>query len=126
MYGVGEKGKSVMRQKDNGVVKAILEENSLFDTILNKFICLSILTALTFGGFLEMSLQSALSALSNYSNYALLLLDRTELLHEIFNSRLCQVLICPHFRHGYEGWLREVVPVLIAYIKKCSPAGLAI
>lgn len=106
MSGAGEKGKSVMRQKDNGVVKTILEENSTFDTILNKFICLSILTALTFGGFLEMSLQSAFSALSNYSNYELLLSDRTELLHEIFNSHLCQVLICPHFRHGYEGWVR--------------------
>lgn len=64
--GVGKKEKSVMRQKDNDVVKATLEENSPFDTILNKFICLSILTALTFGGFLEMSFQSALS---NYSNH---------------------------------------------------------
>lgn len=71
-----------------------------------------------------MSFQSALSVLSNYSNYELLLSDRTEALHEIFNSRLCQVLICPHFRHGYEGWVREVVPILIAYTKKCSPTGL--
>lgn len=60
MSGVGEKGKSVMRQKDNGVVKAMLEENPLFDTILNKFICLSVLTVFPFGGFLQMSFQSAL------------------------------------------------------------------
>lgn len=49
-----------MRQKDNGVVKAMLEENPLFDTILNKFICLSVLTVFPFGGFLQMSFQSAL------------------------------------------------------------------
>lgn len=124
MSGEGEKGKSVMRQKDNGVVKAMLEENSLLDTILNKLICLSVLTVFTFGDFLEMSFQSALSALSNYSNYELLLSDRTEVLHEIFNLRLCQVLKCPHFRRGYESWVREVVLILIAYTKKCSPAGL--
>lgn len=124
MSGAGEKGKQVMRQEDSAVVKAILEENLPFDTILNQLICLSNLTALTFGGFLEMSLQSALSALSNDSNYELLLSDKTQVLHKIFNSCLSQVLICPNFRHGYEGWVREVVLVLIAYTKKCSPAGL--
>lgn len=73
MSGVSEKGKSIKRQKYNGVAKAMSEENYGFDFILNKFICLSVHTAFTFGGFLEMGFQSALSALSNYSNYELLL-----------------------------------------------------
>lgn len=78
MSGMSEKGKSITRQKDDGVVRAISEENDLFDIILNKFTCLSVHTAFTVGGFLEMSFQSALSAVSNYSNYELLLSDRTE------------------------------------------------
>jgi len=53
MSGASEKGKSITGQKDNGVVKAMTEEKYLFDIILKKFICFSVHTAFTFGGFLE-------------------------------------------------------------------------
>lgn len=115
-----------MRQKGDGVVKAMSEENYIFDIALNEFIFLSVHAAFTFGGFLETSFQSAVSALSNYSNYELLLSDRTEVLHKIFHSRLCQILKCPLSRPEYEGWVTEVVPVWIAYTKKCSLAGLGL
>lgn len=85
MSGANKKGKSIMRQKGDGVVKAMSEENYVFDITLNKFICLSVHAAFTFGGFLEMSFQNALSALSNYSNYELLLSDRTGVFTQDFS-----------------------------------------
>jgi len=71
-----------------------------------------------------MSFQSELSALSDCSNYELLLSDRTEVSHKIFNSRHCLVHTCPFSRSEYEGQVTEVAPVWTAYTKQCSPAGL--
>lgn len=104
--GEGE-GKSIMRPNDSGVVKAVREGKHLFDSTLNKFIFLSLCTAVTCGGFLEMTFQSALSALSNYSE-GLLLADRTEVLHKIFNSYPAKFSNAPSPGPNTKAWSQQL------------------
>lgn len=107
------------------MVKAMSEEKHLSDSSWNKLLFFSVHTAFTFGGFLEMAFQSALSALSNYSD-ELLLSDRAEVLRKIFNSYLCLVLKCPLSRPKYEGLVSGIVPVWGPHTKQCSPEGLGL
>lgn len=79
----------------------------LFDSTLNKFIFLSLRTAVTFAGFLEITFQSELSALSNYSE-GLLLVDRTEALHKIFNSYPAEFSNAPSPGPNMKAWSQQL------------------
>lgn len=81
--------------------------SDLLYSALNRFIFLSLCIAVTFAGFLEITFQSALSALSNYSE-GLLLVDRTEVLHKIFNSCPAEFSNAPSAGPNMRAWSQQL------------------